>query len=120
MDASSQWDGRMVYTQSMVGQERPAPLDRATLAAFCALFFPRLDVHAEQWDNGQGYTYRPEPVTLALIEAHLRGEVTLGTYALSLENTARWIAIDADQEAYWQQLLTLAATSALPLYLAVG
>lgn len=91
------------------------PIDPNILEAFRALFFPRLDIYAEQLEAR--YVYRELPVTLDLLVAHLHGDLTLGTYALSLENTANWIAIDADQDDIWQALIAFALTSPLPLYL---
>ncbi len=56
-------------------------------------------------------------MTLDLLTQHLQGGLTLGTYALSLENTANWITIDADQDDLWQVLIAFAMTSTMPLYL---
>ncbi|MBZ0317881.1 MAG: hypothetical protein K8L91_15780 [Anaerolineae bacterium] len=90
-------------------------LDPIMLEAFRTLFFPRTDIYAEQLEAR--YVYRELPVTLDLLKQHLHGDLTLGTYALSIENTANWIAIDADQDDLWQVLIAFALTSALPLYL---
>ncbi|MBZ0320114.1 MAG: hypothetical protein K8L91_27120 [Anaerolineae bacterium] len=96
--------------------ERPnPPIDPTILEAFRVLFFPRLDIYAEQL--AARYVYRELPVTLDLLTQHLHGSLTLGTYALSLENTAHWMAIDADQDDLWQALITFAMTSTIPLYL---
>lgn len=79
-------------------------IDSDILQAFIALFFPRQDLHAQQRDNGR-YRLYPEPVTPELVEAHLWGEVTLGTYALTQDSQAFWIAIDADGEEDWSSIL---------------
>ncbi len=99
----------------MMTERLNQPIDLTTLEAFRALFFPRTDIYAEQLEAR--YVYREQPVTLDLLEEHLHGDVTLGTYALSVENTANWIAIDADQGDLWQALIAFAMTSTLPLYL---
>lgn len=75
------------------------------LQAFIALFFPRQDIHAKQIDNGRYRSY-PEPVTPELVEAHLLGEVTLGTYALTQDSQAFWMVVDADREEDWYRILS--------------
>lgn len=92
------------------------PLEPAVLQAFMALFFPRPDVHARQQADGR-YRYYPEPVTADLVIAHLRGEVTLGTYTLTRDSQAWWVVIDADREADWHQIRQAAPTVEFPLYL---
>src|SRR5579862_7688037 len=91
------------------------PLETDVLEAFRALFFPRQDIHARQKPSGEGYSYRKEPVTLDLLRAHLAGEVTLGTYCLSSENTAHFTAIDIDDDELWQQALLTIRKLELPL-----
>jgi hypothetical protein len=61
-----------------------------------------------------------QPLTLAHLEKHLRGEITLGAYALNAENMGQWVCLDADAETSWQGLLTLAhhlQAQNLPAYL---
>ena len=91
-------------------------IDPAVLLAFMTLFFPRQDIHAKQRPNGRYWSYK-EPVTPDLVKAHLAGEVTLGTYALSQESQAFWAVIDADREEDWRQLLVQVAELAMPVYL---
>jgi hypothetical protein len=71
-------------------------VDEAILQAFIALFFPRQDIHAKQIADGSQYLYYQQPVNLDLVKRHLYGEVTLGTYALTKDNHAYWVVIDAN------------------------
>ena len=69
------------------------------------------------------YVSIKEPYTIDLIYQHLRGEITLGVYALNPENMAHWLCFDADIEDIWQQLKALAQTlhaQTIPNYLEVS
>jgi len=46
------------------------------------------------------------------VTAHLRGEITLGAYALDAESRTRWVCFDADAESQWDQLRALVASLA--------
>jgi len=61
------------------------------------LFFSRTDVFAVQMPDG---VYKPvrQELTDEDIEAHLRGEIVLGSYQLAPDNTVRWICWDFDAE----------------------
>lgn len=79
------------------------------LRRYGELFVHRRDVHARQTRKGTYYLVR-EPVNLRLIEGHLAGRVTCGFYALDLEDTVRWVCIDADRADGLQALKKLAGT----------
>lgn len=87
------------------------------LNAFWSQFFPRQDIHARQKQDGQGYSYRKEPVTTELLLAHLAGEITLGTYCLSVENLAHFVAIDIDDDALWQRIGEKIKQSGVPAHI---
>jgi hypothetical protein len=87
------------------------------LEAFMARFFPRRDIHARQKRGGAGYSYRKEPVTVDLLMAHLAGDLTLGTYCLSLMNMANFAAIDIDDDARWQASREKVKAATIPAYI---
>ena len=97
-------------------KERTTLLPDETTSRFINLFFPRQDIHALQMEDGS-YILQREAVTQALLDAHFRGEVTLGTYALSAGSKANWVALDADNDDEWQAILKLVQGLNLPLYL---
>lgn len=45
-----------------------------------------------------------------LIAAHLKGFITIGTYALDRDSKAKWICLDADDQLRWNKLVGLAQT----------
>jgi len=51
-----------------------------------------------QWDSGNGYTAIYEPITLELIESHLRGDITLSLPVLDSDNQGHWICFDSDSD----------------------
>ena len=61
------------------------------------LFFARTDVFAVQMPDGVYKTVRQE-LTDEDIEAHLRGEIVLGSYQLAPDNTVKWLCFDFDAE----------------------
>jgi hypothetical protein len=61
-----------------------------------------------------------EQLNVGHLSAHLRGEITLGTYLLSQESQARFIILDADDAQAWERLGHLARALAgddVPTYL---
>jgi hypothetical protein len=86
------------------------------LEAFIDRFFPRQDIHARQKRDGAGYSYRKEPVTADLLLAHLAGDLTLGTYCLSLMNMAHFAAIDIDDDTRWQASREKVKAAAIPVH----
>lgn len=82
-------------------------LDSAQLLAFILTFIPRTDFYPRQADNGNYYVIR-KPLTERVVAAHLRGHITIGAYALSPDNKAKWLVFDADEPEHWHKLLTMA------------
>jgi hypothetical protein len=61
--------------------------------------------------NGKHYYYRPKDsrrLSLATLCSHLSGRLTVGLYALNpTTQTSKWVAIDADYEQAFEDLLKL-------------
>lgn len=70
--------------------------ERDYIQTYLELFCHRRDVYAQQTNKG-AYFPRRQPVTNQVIQAHLRGELTAGWYALAPDDTVRWLALDADR-----------------------
>lgn len=70
-------------------------------------FIQRLDRYPRQADSGAYYTIE-KPLTQNLIYAHLRGEITLGTYLLNQQSEGRFMVLDADDEPDRRRLVALA------------
>jgi hypothetical protein len=96
----------------MVGKEQqPNPEQLGNLARILDdVFIQRHDLYARQLDNGR-YVCVHEPLTQAHLEAHLRGNITLGTYMLDAESHGRFLVLDADDDPNWRRLQ--AASTAL-------
>ena len=69
-------------------------------------FVNRFDVYHYQIADGT-YRMRREPLTRSILMAHLRGEITLGAYALNSESQGQALIFDADHEEHWQQLVEI-------------
>lgn len=82
-------------------------------------FFHRTDLYARQLEDGR-YICVHQPLTEALVSAHLMGAITLGTYILDTNSRARFIVLDADDDSQFQSLVSLQrtlATEDTPAYL---
>jgi len=82
-------------------------------------FVQRRGAHARQLDDGS-YVCVHEQLNVGHLFAHLRGEITLGTYLLDQESQARFLVLDADDEQGWERLGHLARALAdedVPAYL---
>ena len=82
-------------------------------------FVQRWDLHARQLDDGR-YICIHKHLKVGHLFAHLRGEITLGTYLLDQESQARFLVLDADDEQAWERLGHLARVLAgedIPAYL---
>jgi len=82
-------------------------------------FIQRWDAHARQLDDGR-YVCVHEPLNVGHLMAHLRGELTLGTYLLDRDSQARYVVIDADDDRGAEGLARLArelAEKEVPVYL---
>ena len=89
----------------MVGKEQqPNPEQLSNLARILDdVFIQRHDLYARQLDNGR-YVCVREALTQAHLEAHLRGDITLGTYLLDVESNGRFLVLDADDDPDWRRL----------------
>jgi len=89
----------------MGGKERqPDPEQIGRLATIMdEVFIQRHDLYARQLDNGR-YVCVREPFTQAHLEAHLRGDITLGTYLLDAESKGSLLVLDADDDPNWRRL----------------
>jgi len=67
------------------------------------LFVHREDCYALQQTNG-AYYIQKHPLTIDLIKRHLKGELTIGTYALKPDNSVKWacVDIDGDEHEVWK------------------
>ena len=107
---------------AMASSERlPVPdveLSRPALV-LAQRFVQRWDLYARQLDDGS-YVCVHEQLNVGHLFAHLRGEITLGTYLLSQESQVRFIVLDADDAQAWERLGHLAGVLAdedVPSYL---
>ena len=66
-------------------------------------FVQRWDLHARQLDDGRYICVRKH-LNVGHLFAHLRGEITLGTYLLDQESQARFLVLDADDAQGWAGL----------------
>lgn len=60
----------------------------------------RKDCYATQWDNGQGYWRKKEPLTEEVLQKHLMGAITVGAYQLVPDNTVKWGVLDFDEDTH--------------------
>ena len=61
-----------------------------------ALFVNREDCYCMQ--HKQGYSRIEAPLTAAVLESHLKGEITVGSYQLNRDNLVKWVCFDLDPE----------------------
>src|SRR5574341_1086752 len=94
--------------------ERPVSDEEYSRAgmALARRFIQRWDVYPLQLDDGS-YVCIHEPLTTSHILAHLRGEITLGTYLLNQDSQARFMVLDADTNEAFRQLVH-ASVSLIP------
>ncbi len=84
-----------------VGAELHALMNpsRADVSRMLTLFLGREGVHARQWyepGRGGGYSPARQPLTPALLQAHLEGDITVGVYPVRLDGTVAFFALDLD------------------------
>jgi hypothetical protein len=79
------------------------PLEHRHLETYQELFCHRRDLYALQRPNG-AYFLKQAPLTPDVVRAHLVGTITAGFYALTPDNTTRWVVLDADREDGLAQL----------------
>lgn len=86
-----------------VAVARDTPADAEAVAAFLRWFGGRRDLYARQWydERRRRGGYRPvrEPLTEAVVRAHLAGRHTVGQYLLYPDATVSFAAIDLDLSA---------------------
>jgi len=87
--------------------------------SLASTFFQRRDMFAKQLEDGSYICIR-KPLEISHLVAHLKGDITLGTYVLDSSSQARFIMFDADDESQFEQLVHLStnlAKIAVPTYL---
>jgi hypothetical protein len=110
------------YADRVRGTEEHPPSDEELAQPALILarrFIQRWDLYARQLDDGRYICVR-EPLNTGHLLAHLRGEVTLGSYVLDADSRARYVVFDADDERGLARLGDLAVTLAtedVPSYL---
>lgn len=72
-------------------------------------FIQRWDRYPKQLKNGVWISVH-QPLHVGLLFAHLRGEITLGSYLLNSDSKGRFLVLDADNKDDWQQLRNMAVT----------
>lgn len=68
--------------------------------AYARTFIGRDDCYPLQRDIGSYWSIK-RPLTLAVLTAHVRGDLTIGAYALDAQSCARWLCLDADETEQW-------------------
>lgn len=93
----------------MGSKERPSSKEDYThlAEALGHRFIQRWDVYAKQLDDGR-YISIQRPVRPGHLMAHLRGQITLGTYLLDSESKGQFLVLDADNAPDWRRLKALA------------
>ncbi len=76
------------------------------LRRFARTFIPRQDCYPLQTEDGRYITLQRH-FELDYIQAHLKGMLTLGAYALDTRSQARWLCLDADTPEQWTELLKM-------------
>lgn len=78
----------------------PVEVDDADALLFIHRFAGREGVHARQWVRSKarqvGYSPVAAPITPAVVRAHLRGAITIGSYPIRLDGTVTWAVVDID------------------------
>ncbi len=88
-------------------------------AVLAKRFIQRWDLYSVQLDDGR-YICVHEPLSASHLYAHLRGEVTLGTYLLNQDSKVRFVVLDNDAEDGWDYVVAcggILAQKGLPAYL---
>lgn len=99
--------------------EREALIDHEIVRQFALTFINQRRSYPVQLPDGSYVTVR-ESLRPSHIDRHLRGELTLGTYALDTESRANWISLDADNPDLHERLCVACSrlhTQGVPSYL---
>ena len=92
----------------MMQSEREALVDYEVVRRFALTFINQRQAHPLQLSDGSYITVK-EPLRPSHIERHLKGDITLGAYALDSQSRASWLALDADTpELHGRILVTFA------------
>ncbi len=106
----------MAHPEQRLSERELSPL----VEILARKFVQRWDMYPRQYDNDRPYFTVTEPLHIGLLQQHLQGELTLGTYLLNAESQARFLILDADDMQQWEQLNQVAqqvAAEGLPSYL---
>ena len=92
----------LCWLQAMERGEHRLPEEELArpAAVLAQRFVQRWDVYSKQLDDGS-YVCIREPLNVDHLYAHLRGEITLGTYVLNQESKVRFVVLDNDAENGW-------------------
>lgn len=71
--------------------------EKVMVEALKTLFVNREDCYCVQNNDGS-YTKIEEPLTNEVLERHLKGEITVGSYQLAFDNTVKYLCFDFDPE----------------------
>ncbi len=83
---------------------------------FGRVFFNRTDEYAVQTAEGTYFLVKRQ-VTQRLLISHLKGQVTLATYALGKDETSKYAVLDVDDDERRQTLIRIHRELPLPSYL---
>lgn len=98
----------VLYNVRVRGREKPPSpeLNRDILRRYAKTFIPRQDCYPIQTEDGRYLTVKRR-FQLDYVQAHLKGIMTLGAYALDERDQARWLCLDADTPEQWAELLKM-------------
>jgi hypothetical protein len=85
---------------------RRTEAEMESLRAFTETFVNRWDCYPLQQFDGK-YLCVKSPLTLEMVDKHLRSQMTIGAYALTEQNEASWLVLDADEECEWETLIRM-------------
>jgi hypothetical protein len=105
-------------SRELEGQPLPE-ITPELVEAYAAAFLNRVDCYPLQLSNGK-FVRVKQPLTWGLVNAHLRGALTLGAYALDAQSRARWLCCDvddADSFSVLQQMARDLQAQTIPAYL---
>jgi len=97
-----------LYNDRVKGREKPPTpeLDRTLLRRYAKTFIPRQDCYPIQTEDGRYLTLKRR-LQIDYLQAHLKGIMTLGAYALDKDSRARWLCLDADTPEQWGELIKM-------------
>lgn len=88
--------GKLIVPQEEIHQEQ-VKLDSGTRHLFYELFVGREDTYSEEYvAQRRVVEQRNEPLTEEILEEHLSGQRTIGTYVQRPNSTAKYLVIDLD------------------------